>query len=148
MYRSTSAPVRGFRTGFSKVTQLLSKELFYFLDEANRKLVVFSDSREEAASLANGVERSHYRDLVREALYDELTLEAVGRPLLLADLTDDPSSFANAVQLRPDLSMLKAALGCAWARKGNLPQALTQLRPAVTANPFDRDRAVNPVVRG
>jgi DEAD/DEAH box helicase domain-containing protein len=86
--RRRPSPVRGFRTGFSKVTQLLSKELFYFLDEANRKLVVFSDSREEAASLANGVERSHYRDLVREALYDELTLEAVGRPLLLADLTD------------------------------------------------------------
>ncbi len=80
------SPIRGFRTGFSKVTQLLSKELFYFLDEANRKLVVFSDSREDAASLANGVERSHYKDLVREVLYDELALEALGRPRLLEDL--------------------------------------------------------------
>ncbi|HEU6445186.1 MAG TPA: DEAD/DEAH box helicase [Gaiellaceae bacterium] len=86
--RLRPSPIRGFRTGFSKVTQLLSKELFYFLDEANRKLVVFSDSREEAASLANGVERSHYRDLVREALYDELALGAVGRPRLLADLEE------------------------------------------------------------
>jgi hypothetical protein len=47
---------------------------------------LFSDSREEAASLANGVERSHYLDLVREALYDELAKLAVGEPLLLADL--------------------------------------------------------------
>jgi DEAD/DEAH box helicase domain-containing protein len=77
------SPVRGFRTGFSKVTQLLSKELFYFLPPESRKVVVFSDSREEAASLANGIERSHYRDLVREAMYDELQRVAAGEPALL-----------------------------------------------------------------
>jgi DEAD/DEAH box helicase domain-containing protein len=81
------SPVRGFRTGFSKVTQLLSKELFYFLPEGDsRKLVIFSDSREEAAGLANGVERSHFLDLVREAMYDELRKVAVAEPQLLADL--------------------------------------------------------------
>lgn len=80
------SPLRGFRTGFSRLTQLLSKELFYLIPgetEAERKLVLFSDSREEAASLANGVERSHYRDLLREALYDELATLALGRPMLL-----------------------------------------------------------------
>ncbi|MHB1953419.1 MAG: DEAD/DEAH box helicase [Sulfobacillus sp.] len=83
------SPIRGFRTGFSKLTQLLSKELFYLIPGSlpgSRKLVLFSDSREEAASLANGVERSHYRDLVREALYDELALIAFGEPLLLEDI--------------------------------------------------------------
>jgi hypothetical protein len=84
--RLRPSPIRAFRTGFSKVTQLLSKELFYSLDGVSRKLVVFSDSREEAASLANGVERAHYRDLVREALYDQLVLEALGRPSLAEDL--------------------------------------------------------------
>ena len=77
------SPVRGFRTGFSKLTQLLSKELFYLIPgdpPGSRKLVLFSDSREEAASLANGVERSHYLDLVREALYDELAKLAIGEP--------------------------------------------------------------------
>lgn len=87
-YRKTrKSPVRGFRTGFSKVTQLLSKELFYSLEGTGpRKLVVFSDSREEAAELANGIERSHYLDLVREALYDELHCLAVGEPALLDEL--------------------------------------------------------------
>lgn len=87
LYRKS--PVRGFRTGFSKLTQLLSKELFYLIPGApsgSRKLVLFSDSREEAASLANGVERSHYLDLIREALYDELSALAIGEPLLLRDL--------------------------------------------------------------
>lgn len=80
------SPVRGFRTGFSKVTQLLSKGLFYCLPQSSRKLVVFSDSREEAASLANGVERSHYLDLVRETMYAELRQVAIGKPQLLSDL--------------------------------------------------------------
>jgi hypothetical protein len=81
------SPIRGFRTGFSKVSQLLSKELFYTLSSGDsRKLVIFSDSREDAASIANGVERSHYRDLVREAMYDELYRACNSEGVLLQDL--------------------------------------------------------------
>ncbi|HAO12574.1 MAG TPA: DEAD/DEAH box helicase [Planktothrix sp. UBA8407] len=82
------SPIRGFRTGFSKVSQLLSKELFYQLPDnaESRKLVVFSDSREDAASIANGIERSHYDDLVRETIFDELRLLAIGQLHLLEDL--------------------------------------------------------------
>ena len=87
IYRTS--PVRGFRTGFSRVSQLLSKELFYSLPEGeSRKLVVFSDSREDAASISNGIERTHYLDLVREAMYDELHCIALGEGLLLADLEE------------------------------------------------------------
>ncbi|PSB28254.1 DEAD/DEAH box helicase, partial [filamentous cyanobacterium Phorm 46] len=86
LYRKS--PIRGFRTGFSKVSQLLSKELFYQLpeDAESRKLVVFSDSREDAASISNGIERSHYDDLIREALFDELKQLAIGKPHLLEDI--------------------------------------------------------------
>ena len=87
LYRKS--PVRGFRTGFSKVTQLLSKELFYLLPQGETpKLVVFSDSREDAASIANGIERSHYLDLVREAMYDELASAAIGEAALLHDMQE------------------------------------------------------------
>lgn len=85
MYRTS--PIRGFRTGFSRVSQLLSKELFYSLPEGEtRKLVVFSDSREDAAAISNGIERTHYLDLVRETMYDELCRVALGEGMLLADL--------------------------------------------------------------
>src|SRR5262249_5155065 len=82
------SPVRGFRTGFSKLSQLLSKELFYLLpsDDKHRKLVIFSDSREDAASISNGLERSHFSDLLREAMYDELTKSAIDEAELLKDL--------------------------------------------------------------
>lgn len=87
LYRKS--PIRGFRTGFSKVAQMLTKELFYQLPgKENKKIVVFSDSREDAASTANGIERSHYRDLVREAMYDELAKLALIEPALLSDLRE------------------------------------------------------------
>jgi DEAD/DEAH box helicase domain-containing protein len=69
-------PIRGFRTGFSKTTQILAKELIYQLPESEnnsqRKLVVFSDSREDAAQIANGIERNHYNDLLREIVVREM----------------------------------------------------------------------------
>ncbi|WCT13795.1 DEAD/DEAH box helicase [Mucilaginibacter jinjuensis] len=69
-----ASPVRGFRSGFSKTAQILAKELFYQLpdDEEKRKLVLFTDSREDAAKMANGIEREHFTDLVREALISVL----------------------------------------------------------------------------
>lgn len=73
-YRAKGSPVRGFRTGFAKTTQLFAKELVYQLPDIakQRKLVVFSDSREDAAQIANGIERTHFTDLLREILIREL----------------------------------------------------------------------------
>lgn len=71
--------IRGFRTGFAKTTQIFAKELMYQLpeginekEEPKRKLIVFSDSREDAAQVANGIERNHFTDLLREVLVSEL----------------------------------------------------------------------------
>lgn len=68
--RSRTSPVRGFRSGFGKTAQILTKELFYQLppEEDKRKLVLFSDSREDAAKLSSSIEREHFTDLVRETL--------------------------------------------------------------------------------
>lgn len=95
--RYRKSPIRGFRTGFSRVTQLLAKELFYQLPEETRKLVLFSDSREDAASLASGIEKSHYLDLVREAAFDELSIIAIGEPALLSSIQNGtpPSPVAT-----------------------------------------------------
>jgi len=85
-HRNRKSSVRGFRTGFSKVSQVFTKELFYQLPENFRKLVVFSDSREDAAQMANGVERNHYTELVREIVLDELQTQAFGETQLLEDI--------------------------------------------------------------
>jgi hypothetical protein len=59
------------RTGFEKVSQVLSDALLRHLG-GDRKLVVFSDSRQDAAKLAAGLEKSHYQDLVRQLLVTTL----------------------------------------------------------------------------
>ena len=96
------SPVRGFRTGFSKVSQIFSKELFYELPEKafiSRKLVVFSDSREDAAQISNGVERNHYTDLVREIVCDELRLKVLGEPQLLANIENNAGELGAEAKM-------------------------------------------------
>jgi len=73
-YRLKASSIRAFRTGFAKTTQLFAKELSYQLPDIKnqRKLVIFSDSREDAAQISNGIERNHYDDLLREMTVREL----------------------------------------------------------------------------
>lgn len=72
-YRS---PLRGFRTGFNKVTQLYARELYYQLPTLhNRKLVTFADSRQDAAVVANSIEREQYTDLMRDIIVKNCTLD-------------------------------------------------------------------------
>lgn len=71
------SPFRGFRTGFGKMSQILSKELFAELPKGDitKKLVSFSDSREDAAKLAKSIEEEHYMSMVREVLIHNITRE-------------------------------------------------------------------------
>ena len=59
------SPIRSFRTGIDRMNQLLSKGLFYQLSENSKKLIGFSDSRDDAAKQAYGIEKEQYRDMVR-----------------------------------------------------------------------------------
>lgn len=61
----TKSSIRSFRTGIARSNQVLSKELIYQLDSENPKLVGFSDGREDAANQAFGIEKEHFRDVVR-----------------------------------------------------------------------------------
>ena len=76
---TSSAPIRTQRTGFQKVAQVLSDALLREIappqlqsgrpiEDKRRKLVLFSDSRHDAAKLAVGVAKSHWLDALRQAL--------------------------------------------------------------------------------
>lgn len=68
-------PLRFHRTGFQKACQVLASGLLREMpappsptqqqSRSSRKLVIFSDSRQDAAKLAAGMERDHYRDMAR-----------------------------------------------------------------------------------
>ena len=62
------SPIRFMRTGFEKVGQVLADALLRELGGSGRKLVSFSDSRQDAAKMAAGLEKRHYQDTVRQLL--------------------------------------------------------------------------------
>ncbi len=67
----SASPLMGHRTGFQKINQVLADGIMRRLPPGDsRKLVVFTDSRQDAAKLSAGVELDHYRDLLRQALLD------------------------------------------------------------------------------
>jgi len=70
-------PLRNHRTGFQKACQVIASALCREMPEKQnnrpaRKLVIFSDSRQDAAKLAAGMERDHFRDMIRLALIGAL----------------------------------------------------------------------------
>ncbi|MBP2837275.1 DEAD/DEAH box helicase [Dickeya parazeae] len=69
-HNRSRTPIRAFRTGVTKSSQLVATELFELLHAigAEAKSIVFSDSRQDAASMALEIERLHLRDLRREIL--------------------------------------------------------------------------------
>lgn len=75
--KKNRTPLRNHRTGFQKACQVLAAGLLREMPQptekdATRKLVIFSDSRQDAAKLAAGMERDHYRDVLRMALIQAL----------------------------------------------------------------------------
>lgn len=74
--RRIPTPLRNHRTGFQKACQVIASALCREMPLARpdaptrpaRKLVIFSDSRQDAAKLAAGMDRDHFRDMVRVLL--------------------------------------------------------------------------------
>jgi DEAD/DEAH box helicase domain-containing protein len=108
VYRLSS--VRGFRTGFGQTSQTFAKELLLQLPAGadTRKLVVFSDSRDDAAQVANGIERNHYGDLLRELLTQYLQQNVATGAELVAAITNPaltPEEFEEIRKKQPALSL-------------------------------------------
>jgi hypothetical protein len=68
------SPIRSFRTGFAKTSQLLATEVLELLKRSGNKpkAVAFSDSRQDAAKTAIDIERHHHNDTRRRILVDAL----------------------------------------------------------------------------
>jgi Lhr-like helicase len=71
----TRSPLRTMGTGYEKLGQVLVDSLVRELraeGEEARRLVLFSDSRQDAAKLSAGLEKRHHQDLLRELMVEEL----------------------------------------------------------------------------
>lgn len=61
--RFTFQPIGFHATGFQRAVQVIASEVRR--QTQSRQLIVFTDSRQDAAKLAGGIELDHYRDLTR-----------------------------------------------------------------------------------
>ncbi|WP_223620594.1 DEAD/DEAH box helicase [Lysobacter sp. ESA13C] len=101
------SPVRHFRAGFAKTTQLLASDLFHLLKlhADSPKLVSFSDSRQDAAKAALDVESRHHDDVRRDVLVNALRIfaETLGSTSQYDDqLTDLRRQMVEAVDQNRD----------------------------------------------
>lgn len=93
------SPIRSFRTGFAKTSQLLVTEVMEILKRAGTipKVVAFSDSRQDAAKTAIDVERHHHNDTRRKLLVEALNQasQAVEDRTTLQCQRDDAEEAGN-----------------------------------------------------
>ncbi|GAA6621963.1 DEAD/DEAH box helicase [Scytonema sp. NUACC26] len=127
-------PLRFHRTGFQKACQVLASGLLREMpapanptqqSRSSQKLVIFSDSRQDAAKLAAGMERDHYRDMARSILIQSFN-----------EYWQDLVSF-----LRVTCGANQAILTQLQALNSNLHAAVTQ--PTQTNDTIGRNRFTN-----
>lgn len=113
------SPIRSFRTGFNKTSQLMATELFELLNASGAltKAIVFSDSRQDAANAALKIEQSHYQDLRREIIIEQAKKisSASSNKFLIAEIK---KKIAEALENDDNVELQRLA-----AKKGALERA-------------------------
>lgn len=83
--QGATSPIRTMGTGYSKISQIIVEQVMKELSQVikpqsfeREKLVVFSDSRRDAATISAELQLNHYRDAVRA--WVETSLQEQGSP--------------------------------------------------------------------
>ncbi|MEG9247158.1 DEAD/DEAH box helicase [Arthrobacter sp. Soc17.1.1.1] len=123
------SPIRAMRTGFEKINQVLITELLQDLDPANRKTIVFTDSRQDAAKLSSGIGLRHYQDLLRLLLHAELAIA----DRTTADISLARERIVGGERTQENLEAVKrlkdkdlgaySTLRAVWEDESELPEA-------------------------
>ncbi|MDM0109834.1 DEAD/DEAH box helicase [Variovorax sp. J22R24] len=119
--QGVKSPLRSFRTGFAKASQLLASEMFSLLHVAGSapKSIVFSDSRQDAARAALNIEGRHHQDMRRQLVVAELrkagAASAKISPQQMAEMEEEANRLwaagdkKAAFALHDELDRMKAA---------------------------------------
>ncbi len=92
--------------GFQKINQILADALLKTQDKKN--LILFTDSRQDAAKLSAGVEMDHYRDTIRQITYQSIQQRSNDMEKLIELL----KNFQNlSLEEKKECNGLRDALG-------------------------------------
>ncbi len=100
---TVETPIRGLRTGLNATTQLIADRAMLACGDgiSAEKMIAFTDSRDDAADLAAGLELHHFRDLVRQLVGKALKPSGAPTSEMLASLAKDVlKGDAGAIALR------------------------------------------------
>lgn len=71
--RNISSPISNMGPGFQRIVQTLCDTLIRQMSSSKeRKLVLFSDSRQDAAKLSTGIKTDHYLDTLRQLAFEQM----------------------------------------------------------------------------
>ncbi len=136
--RDIGSPIRTMRTGFQKIAQVLSDALLREIAGSggeSRKLVVFSDSRQDAAKLSAGMRFSHYRDALRQAITEALAVQGAGALALAAQISGQPLNPKDLALAAAFLSSHPAeAAALSLAANPLTAQSPSPVHPGLTAS--------------
>ena len=101
--RRMRTPIWNMRASSDRVSQVLAEELLHnvYPGQPAQSLVCFSDSRQDAAKLAGGLDASHYKDTVRQLVVGEVRRsgDQVRRIQAVRDWAADPAGHAELTDL-------------------------------------------------
>jgi hypothetical protein len=133
--RDIGSPIRTQRTGFQKLAQVLSDVLLREVGSENpsgRKLVVFSDSRQDAAKLSAGMRFAHYRDSVRQALAAALANQGAGALAFIAQLNGQTLTAEQQASANAYAAAYPAEMGTLSMAQGPMANQPSQAFPPLT----------------
>lgn len=115
-----NSPIRGLRTGLNVTTQVIADRASTKLGTPERtaQMIAFTDSRDDAADVAAGLELNHFRSLLRQLVFRALKPGA-------SFTVDDARSTAAKIQKGEDLD--KREVEIANAIKAQGPELQTAL---------------------
>jgi DEAD/DEAH box helicase domain-containing protein len=93
---TVQSPIRGLRTGLNATTQLIADRSSIAISEDGKpeKMIAFTDSRDDAADLAAGLELHHFRDLIRQLIQSEIRPGGIPSSAMLVEMAQASRSRA------------------------------------------------------
>lgn len=129
--RRTNSPIRDLGSGFQRVMQLLTDGMMREIHDASRrKLVLFSDSRQDAAKLSTGIKLAHHLDNVRQIAFSRLQRQ----------ITNAASDYSEAVETHQQI--------CELLELANKQKGTTQLNTLEQRRQQELFRILDPAIVG
>ena len=94
------SPLHDMGTGLQKIIQILTQTMqATVMEKSKRKTIIFSDSRQDAAKYAVGLQWAHYRDMIRLIVIETMKNQAEDEDLaIIRNLQTPRADFRRAMR--------------------------------------------------